>query len=72
MLSKKEQVMASVSVKMLSPTAQVALLAIKVPPDLDKGGRVGPCQEVWVHKNDGVNQCNDKAWRGDEPSRGGR
>ncbi len=60
MPSKKGEVMASPSVKSLLPTAEEALLALKVPPELDEGGRVGPCQEDWACKNGGVGQCNDR------------
>jgi hypothetical protein len=53
----------SLSVKLLLPTAEVALLALKAPPELDEGGRVGPCQEDWAREDGGVNQCNDKVRR---------
>ncbi len=60
MPSKKGQVMASLSVKLLLPTGLVALLALKAPPQLDEGGRGGPCQEDWARKDSGGKQCNDK------------
>jgi hypothetical protein len=60
MLSKEGQVTASPSVKLLSPTGLVGLQALKAPPQLDEGGRRGPCQEDWAHEDGGSNQCNDK------------
>jgi hypothetical protein len=65
-------VMASLSMKLLLPTAEVALLVLKAPPKLDVGGRVGPRQEDWAHKDGGVNQCNNKVRRVGVPSRVGR
>jgi hypothetical protein len=68
---KKGQVMVSPSMKLILPTAKVALLALQVPPELDEGGRVGPCQEYWACENSGVDQCGNKVGHGDVPSRGG-
>jgi hypothetical protein len=50
MSSKKGQVTASPSVKLLLPTGLVSLLALKAPPQLDEGGRGGPHQEDWARK----------------------
>jgi hypothetical protein len=60
MPSKKVQVTASPSVKSLLPTAKVALLELKAPPELDDGGRGGPSQEDWACEDGGADQCNDK------------
>jgi hypothetical protein len=65
---KKGEVTASPSMKLLLPTVEVALLALKVLPELDGGGRVGPCQGVWVCKDSGVNHCNNKVGRIGMPS----
>jgi hypothetical protein len=63
MPSKKGQVMASPSVKLLSPTGLVALLALKAPPQLDEGGRGGPHQGDWARKDGSGNQCDDQVGR---------
>ncbi len=47
------------------------LVGIGSPPALGEGGRVGPCQEDWVCKDRGGNQCDDKAWRIGIPSKVG-
>ncbi len=60
MLLKEGQVMASPSMKSLSPTGSVGLLALKAPPHLDEGGRGGPHQEDWARKDGGGNQCDDE------------
>jgi hypothetical protein len=70
MPSKKGEVMASPSVKLLLPTAGVALLALKAPPQLDEGGRVGHCQEDWVPKDGGIDQFGDKVGHIGLPSGG--
>ncbi len=41
----------------------MAVLGLKPLLEVNEGGRVGPCQEDWVHKDDGINQCNDKVRR---------
>jgi hypothetical protein len=71
MLSMKGQVTASPSMKLVMPAAEVALLGLKAPPELDGGARVGPHQEDWACKDGGINQCDDKVGRGNEPSGGG-
>jgi hypothetical protein len=68
---KMGQVRVSLSVKLLLPTAWVALLALKAPPKVDEGGRVGPRQENWAHKDGDINQCNNKVGCGNKPSGGG-
>jgi hypothetical protein len=68
MSSKKGQVMASLSVKSLLLTGLVALLALKAPPQLDEGGRGGPCQGDLACKEGGGNQCNDKVGCAGVPS----
>jgi hypothetical protein len=65
-------VMASLSVNALSPTGSVVQLALKAPPQLDEGGRVGPRQEDWARKDDGGDQCNDKVGHVGVLSGGGR
>jgi hypothetical protein len=60
MPSEEVLVMVTPSVSALMPKDLVAQLALKAPPQLDEGGRVGPCQEDWALDDGGVNQCNDK------------
>jgi hypothetical protein len=72
MPSEEVLVMASPSVNALLPTGLVGLLALKAPPHLDEGGRVGSCQEDWVCKDGGINQCNNKVGRIGVLSGGGR
>ncbi len=43
-------------------------MALKAPPQLDEGGRVGPCQEDWAHEDGGGDQCNDEVGRVGVPS----
>ena len=71
MPSEKGQVMASPSVKLLSPTGLVALLALKAPPQLDDGGRGGPHQEDWARKDGSGNQCNNQVGCASVPSGNG-
>jgi hypothetical protein len=59
MPSKKGQVTGSPSMKS-PPTGLVALLALKAPPQLDEGGRVGPRQKDWACKDGNGNQCDNK------------
>jgi hypothetical protein len=68
MPSEEVLVTASPNMYALSPTGLVALLALKAPPQLDEGGRVGPCQVDWARKDNDVNQCDDKVGHGDKPS----
>jgi hypothetical protein len=72
MPSEEVQVMASPSLKSLLPTGLVAMLALKVPPQLNEGERVGPHQEGWARKDSSINQCNDKVECIGVPSRVGR
>jgi hypothetical protein len=65
-------VSANNALKLLPPTSGMALLALKAPPELDQGGRVGPCQEDWARKDGGVNQCNDEVGCVGMPSGVGR
>ncbi len=67
MPSKKGQVMASLSVKLLLPTGSVSLLALKAPPQLDEGGRGGPRQEDWAREDGGGDQCNNEVGRTGRP-----
>ncbi len=68
MPSKEGQVTVSLSVKLLSPTGSVGLLALKAPLELYDGGRGVPCQEDWARKDNGGNQCNDEVGRIGVPS----
>ncbi len=47
-------------------------MALKAPPQLDEGGRVGPRQEDWARKDGGGNQCDDKVGHVGVPFRVGR